>query len=157
MEHRRVLVVQILQRVQKLRSPQQHLRLRQALLLAQHPGQNLLQIPALDKIHHQIFARILGKIIRHLGQIGMIEPGQDAGLLVKLFNRLGDIQLRPLVANQQIGHDLLDRAYPPIQTQIVGPVDRAHSALAHQPHNFVARAAEWRPLLRPQPRVTSAK
>ena len=137
-EHRRVLAVQKLQRVQKLRGPQQHLGLRKVFLLSQCLIHDLLQIAAFDKIHHQILAPVDGKIVRHLGQVGMIEPGQNTGFLVKLFNRLAEIQVGPPLVYQEGGQDLFDRADPPIQAQIVSAVDRAHSALTHQPDNFIA-------------------
>ena len=137
MQYRRILAVQIVQGIQDLGRPRQYLALCQKAVLTPGIGQHLLQISSGHIVHDQIFPAAVGKIVRYLGQIGVVQPGQHTGLLVELVHRFGQ-HLGRTVDPQQIGQHLLDGANPAVQAQIVGLIDGAHAALAHQFQDLIA-------------------
>ncbi len=134
--------MQVFESVQELCSPEQHLCFGEALLLSHCFIHDLLQITAFDEVHDQILTSVHGKVVRNLGEVGMIEAGEDTGFLVKLFDRLPQVQFRPALVEEEGGQDLFDRADAPVQAQIVGLIDRAHAALTDEPNYFISSAQD---------------
>lgn len=140
MYHRRVLAVHVIQRIEQLIRPVQYLLLVKKLVLALRLTQNLVQVAAFDKIHDEILAAVVGEVVRHLGQVGMIEPGQGAGLDAKLLGKLRQIFLVRRFGEG--GQHLLDGADAARQAHVAGLVNGPHPSLAHQFQNFVTAAQQ---------------
>jgi uncharacterized membrane protein (DUF441 family) len=80
------------------------------LLAARVAGlEQLPQIVAGHKVHYQVVAAVVGEEVRHLGQIGVVQLGEDAGLLQKLLVGL----LAQLIRQVRIGQHFLQRAHTP--------------------------------------------
>ena len=91
-----------------------------------------LQGGALNKLHHQEEAVILKEGVGDFGEVGMIQPDQEARLL--LVSIEGFLLLRIGLA---LRIDLFDREHG-VQTQMLGQVDGAHTALAERANDLIA-------------------
>ncbi len=87
-EKRRLVAVQIIQYVQKLQGPVQDAMFRDRIEVAVKDG---LQGFALDVLHYQVEPAFPGEIVTDASQVGMVEALEQSGLLLKNFQRLGEI------------------------------------------------------------------
>ncbi len=111
------------QGVQQLAGPLQHLGLRE-----RPPGGNQVrQTLPLHEVHHQIGIAPFLKVVGHPDQVGVVQAGQDLGLLVELLAELG----QSLGVNAGLGNHFLDGDMD-VEAHIPGAVDGAHPALAQE-------------------------
>ena len=94
---------------------------------------DLSQIRAGHEIHDQVVPLLLGEVVGDLGKVGVVQPGQDAGLLVELLLGLSPC----LRAGSWFQADLLEGAHPAFQPQILGLIDRSGASLPHQLDDLV--------------------
>ena len=80
-----LLTVEIHQRIGQLRSPSQHLMLRQELSPAPGLLDQRFQVLARHIIHDQIIAQPFAEEIGDLGQVGMVQPCQHRSLAQELL------------------------------------------------------------------------
>jgi len=134
MHNRRLLSVQVLQGIPNLDSPIQNIFLVQKALLGRRFGYQRAQVVPRYVIHHQIVVIADGKVIRNLGQVGMVQPGKHSGFLQELFAGF----LQQLGRERRIIADLLDRAETPAEAGIFRQIDAAESALTNDAVNAIA-------------------
>ncbi len=116
--------VQVMHRGQHLRHAAQRLGFAQRAVTAD----DALQVIARHIIHHQVLAaRRLDKIVRHLGQVGMLQPRQDVRLALELLLRIG--------AGVAV---LLDRHHVLRQVRVAALEDCPHAAPAQATAHAVA-------------------
>jgi len=135
-EHGRVLAVHVVQGVAQLRGPAQDLSLGQGMALAHGRGQQLFQVLAGHKVHDQVIPVLEGKVIRDLGQVGMVQAGQGAGLLVELLARLAQL----FGSGVGIGQRFLDGADAPLEAQVIGAIRGTHATAPDELDDSVAFA-----------------
>ena len=118
----RVLAVQVVERARHLVNPAQGVLFGQRAALIDH----VLQIYALDKLHHQVLGVALQcEVVEHNRQVGVAQGGQQRRLALELAGVLGRFQ------------EILFDGDVAAQPLVEGAVDRAHAALAQQGHNAV--------------------
>ena len=133
-EHRRVLAVEVAQRIAQLVDPAQDLCFRQKAPFAARVADDTQQVGTGHVIHHQIVAPVDVKKVGHLGQVGVVEAGQHHGLTMELLAGL---------CHGAFGHprrqpDLFDRTAAPGQAGVFGQIDRSHAALPDQGHDAIS-------------------
>ena len=141
-EHGRVLAVQVFQGVQELSGPEEDLGFGEMFMLSNGFIYDFLQITAFDEIHDQVLAAIYGEVVGDFGEVGMIEPGEDAGLLIELFDRLTQVQFGPALVDEEGRQDFFDRADSTVQAQIVSLVNCTHSTLTYKANDFITPAQD---------------
>ena len=137
-QHLRILRVQIGERVAQLIDPADDGVLFEKRISPPRIFDELAQILPGHEVHHQIFAAVLLEEVGDFGQVGVIEPRQNAGFAVELLVRL----IFRAGRADQLGQHFLDRADAAAQTQVVGFVDGAHAALSNQVGDVIAVAQD---------------
>ncbi len=130
--------MQVSQRIAKLVGPVEDLPFGQELALAAGIVDQLLEIATRHVIHHQQLAAVLREVVRDFGQAGMVQAGQHAGLAVELLLHLRQV----LWQRTRLRQNLLDRAHPARQAQVIGLIDRTHAALADQLDDLITSAQD---------------
>ncbi len=132
-EHGRVLVVEVFQRIAQLIGPPEHLSLVEEFSLATLFLHQVAQVWPVYKVHHQVLAPTFAEGVGDLGQVGVVQPRQGEGLAAELLLGLSQ-RLRRGVG---VWADLLDRTDTAFQAQVPGAVYRAHAPLANRRDDFV--------------------
>ena len=128
MHDRRLQRVQIVQHVEHLVAPGQHLleRVRRAAL-----GQLLGQIATTHKLHHQILPVGSREMVDHRGQRRVLKVGQQAGFALELAaDAVADAQ-QPLERNtpaEALVDSLIYRAEAALTDQVVDAIALLHDA-----------------------------
>ncbi len=127
MNDRRVLPVQVLERLADLVGPDQQVFLGNGFpQCLQGMLQHVCQVGAGDVIHRQALHVGFKEVGTHARQVGVVQPGQDARFPLELLDRL-----RADIVVHFDGHILL-------QDQVVGQIDDAKAALPKLPFDAVA-------------------
>ncbi len=122
-DDRRLAAVQIVQHVEQLVAPAQHLvEGKGGVAVIQQSG----EVIAGDVVHDQTGPGGVGEVVGDAGQGGMVEVGQELGLVGELAaDAVAD-------AHEQLEGDTA------VEALVERLVDGAKAALPHQPHNAVA-------------------
>ena len=96
-------------------------------------GDDFIQPPAVDKVHHQIGVTVFFKVIADTGQVGVAQPGQQLRFLLELFAKFR----QRTALGARIGDHLLERTAD-VEHSVHRFVDGAHATLAHQGDDTVA-------------------
>src|SRR3990170_8776169 len=132
----RVLMMHVVEGVKQLQRPaHDHLDI-QELLGAARLVHERLQVLARHEIHDQVVAAGLAEVVRHFGQVGVVEASQDRGFAVELLATFLS------QARRQVGivFDLLYGTDAPGQAPVFGLVDGAHAPSADDVLDYVAIA-----------------
>ena len=87
----------------------------------------------LDKTHHQVPATLCAEVVVNGGEAGVLETGEEVGLLLKLLDGLGDIARgKPAHAHFLDGDEAI------AQLGILGKIDRAHAAFPYDAQEAIA-------------------
>ncbi len=123
----RRLAMQIGQGIGQLGGPIEHFGFAQKAIAGLGFQHQRPQVFARDEIHHQVFATIIGEVVGDLGEIQVVETRQNIGLALELLAGLA----QNFFGQVTVVFELLQCAFPAIQTQIISQVDVTHPTLTN--------------------------
>ncbi|MPM65383.1 hypothetical protein SDC9_112279 [bioreactor metagenome] len=126
--------MQVSKCIRKLISPIQNIRFGDEAFLLLCLGHDGAQIFSGHIIHHQVITGAIGEKVRNLGQIGMVQPGQNSGLSKKLIAGF----LHRLCRKGTVMLHFFESALAPFQPQVICKVNTSHTTLANDAANAVA-------------------